>query len=358
MGQCCDFIGFAVWHSVLALLVVLCDSSTWWGVIRTIIVALISELVYATSLAINKQRPDPGHFKMAGKRVVVTGGNSGIGFSIAKQVLASGASHVVLVARNKERLESCTAELDATKSPEQEVCYISMDLSHDSVQVKISIDALCVRIGGIDVLVNCAGYSIPGEFRNLDGSAFTNMMDANYFSAVNVSRAVAPHMIRQSFGQMVFVSSVAGQLGVYGFTAYSPSKYAVRGLCEVLYTELRPYGIGVSLVFPPDTETPGLAKEDALKPKVTKIISEQAGLWKSDTVARLIVDGVTQRKYMIGCGSDGYFINALTCGAAPASSLIEFWGQLVLMPVLRVYMLFMNTYFTHLIDTEHKLKVE
>merc|ERR1719397_934713 len=107
----------------------------------------------------------------------------------------------------------------------------------------------------------------------MDLSAFTKMMDANYFSAINMTRAVLPHMIEHSSGQLVFISSVAGQLGVYGYTAYAPSKYAVRGFCEVLYAELRPLGIGVSLVFPPDTETPGLAQEDELKPKATKLIS-------------------------------------------------------------------------------------
>ena len=319
---------------------------------------LLMELIYATCVCISRMRPSPSPLCIRGQRVLITGGNSGIGYSIAKEVLAHGASHVVLVARNESRLQDCVEELNSLKCHGfvQKVICISMDLSMEPGNIKQKIDELCVSIGGVDILINCAGYSIPGEFIDLELSTFSDMMNANYFSAINITHAVVPHMIKQLSGQLVFFSSIGGQLGIYGFTAYASSKYAIRGFAEVLYTELRPYGIGVSVAFPPDTDTPGLAKENLNKPKVTQLISEQAGLWQSDEVAKNILNKVRKRQFMIGCGSDGYFINALTCGAAPPSSLFEFWVQLLLMPVLRIYMLFMNTFFTSLIDQEHKKK--
>lgn len=317
------------------------------------------ELVYTTQVCINGMRLH-GSMDVKDKRVVITGGNSGIGFSLAKQVLSSGASVVVLVARNEGRLKKCVEELNLLKDPTtQTVFYLSIDLSSDPEKVKQKMDELCSTIGSIHVLINCAGFSIPGEFKDLPIASFSDMINANYFSAVYISHAVIPHMLQsKSPCQLIYLSSVGGQLGIYGFTAYAPSKYAIRGFAEVLYHELRPYDIGVSIVFPPDTETPGLAQENLLKPKVTQVISEQAGLWKSEDVASVILDGIKARKFMIGFGSDGYFVNALTCGSSPPSSTIEFWLQCLLMSILRLYMLFMNTFFTSVINKEHSKKMK
>lgn len=87
-------------------------------------------------------------------------------------------------------------------------------------------------------------------------------------------------------GIIVFVSSQAGLIGLYGYTAYTASKYAVRGFAEALQMEVKPFGISVTVNYPPDTDTPGFAEEEKGKPEETSLISETAGLFKPEKVAK------------------------------------------------------------------------
>ena len=87
-------------------------------------------------------------------------------------------------------------------------------------------------------------------------------MRINYLGSVYCTKAVAESMKKLKFGRIVFVSSQAGQIGVFGYTAYSATKFALRGLVECLQMELKPYNIYVTLAYPPDTDTPGLKTEN------------------------------------------------------------------------------------------------
>ena len=307
------------------------------------------ELVYLTYVIINNMKQKSERFKIAGKRVVITGGSSGIGYELAKMCVEEDCSKLVLVARNEERLKAKVTELKKlSESPDQNISCLALDLSANAKEVADRFG----RLGDVDLLVNCAGFSTPGEFQNLEVDVFEQMMKANYLSSAHAAHAVVEGMMKRKKGQIVFLSSVGGQLGIYGFTAYSASKYAVRGLAEVLYHELRPHGIGVSLAFPPDTDTPGFEKENTMKPKLCQMISEQAGLWSAVDVAKVIKDGIINRRFLIGFGSDGYFVNALTNSMTPSNSIFDFWAQTFLSPILRVYMLFLQNSWTNMIDNE------
>jgi len=80
---------------------------------------------------------------------------------------------------------------------------------------------------------------------------------------------------------------MAGLVGIFGYTAYTPTKYALRGFAESLHMELRPHNIRVSLSFPPDVDTPQLAEENKYKPAETKAIAEGAGLFTADQLAQV-----------------------------------------------------------------------
>lgn len=306
------------------------------------------ELLYLSFIIVSNMRQKTRNFKISGKRIVITGGSSGIGLELAKLFVKDGCSKLVLVARNEERLKAKCSELRGQVEDGNIIQYLALDLSGDGEKVSEKMKAL----GTIDLLVNCAGYSVPGEFQNLPVSAFDEMMKANYLSAVNATHAIVPGMIEQRKGQIVFLSSVGGQLGVYGFTAYAASKYAVRGFAEVLYQELRPYNIGVTLTFPPDTNTPGLQKENESKPELCKKISDTAGLWEAVDVAKTLRDGIVNRNFMVGFGADGYFLNALSGTMCPANSMMDFWVQLLLTPILKVYMLFLQNSWNNMIENE------
>jgi len=131
------------------------------------------------------------------------------------------------------------------------------------------------------------------------------MMDVNYFGTVNVLKILLPEMQQRHSGTIVNISSVAGFIGVYGYSAYGASKYAVRGLTDVLRAELKPYNIQVSIVFPPDTQTPQLEYETQFKPFITKEVAGSAKLLSAKTVAAEILQQVERGKYVILPGSEG-----------------------------------------------------
>ena len=107
-------------------------------------------------------------------------------------------------------------------------------------------------------MVNCAGTSLSGNFEETDPAAFERLMRINYLGSVYPTRAVLPAMKKKGKGgRVVFVSSAAGQIGVFGYSAYSPSKFAIVGLGQVLRMELKAHDIYVSVAYPPDTDTPG-----------------------------------------------------------------------------------------------------
>ena len=95
------------------------------------------------------------------------------------------------------------------------------------------------------------------------------------------------------------MSSAAGLVGVFGYTAYAPTKFAVRGFLESLRGELLPYGIHVGCSFPPDTDTPQLADENRYKPKETKAISGTIKPLSAERVAKSIVEGIEKERFAI-----------------------------------------------------------
>jgi 3-dehydrosphinganine reductase len=228
--------------------------------------------------------------KLAGAHVIVTGGSSGIGFETARQAIQHGA-RVSLIARDPGRLARAAGEIGALATATADVA--------DADALRSAVDAVVGAGGPCDVLVTAAGSAHPGYFQDLDESVFRHQMDVDYFGTLYAIRAVVPSMIERGRGHLVAVSSMAGLLGVFGYSAYAPAKYAVRGLAETLRGELVPHGIVVACAYPPDTRTPGLDAEDALKPPETARISESIKPREAPAVARAIVRGIEKDRLVI-----------------------------------------------------------
>jgi len=154
-------------------------------------------------------------------------------------------------------------------------------------------------------VINSAGVAHPGTFTSLKPEIFDWMMDVNYFGTVNVLKNLVPKMKERRSGVIVNISSIAGFLGIYGYTAYSASKFAVTGFTDALKSELKPFRIHISIVFPPDTQSPQLDYEKKYKPFVTQQVAGSAKLMSADAVAKEIIKSVSRNKYIVLPGFEG-----------------------------------------------------
>lgn len=229
--------------------------------------------------------------------LLISGGSSGIGLATARAFAREGA-HVWLVARNEERLARALEEVRAScHSPDQNCGSISADVA-DPEQAAAAVAEVTARAGLPDILVNSHGVTRPGYFQELDLAVFREMMDVNYFGALHLIMAVVPGMIERRSGHLVNVSSGAALIPAYGYAAYSPSKHALRGLSDVLRIELKPYNVHISVVYPPDTDTPQHTAEMPFRPAETDAIYGNV-IVSPDFVARTILDGIRRRHYSI-----------------------------------------------------------
>jgi len=232
---------------------------------------------------------------------LISGGSSGIGLALAK-ILINEGWNVTILARDKARLEEAAVNLNASrKAQSQRIIATSADVA-DPIALNRAVEDAVAQLGAPDLLVASAGIVIPETFANLAPDAFRQTMEVNYFGTVDLVRACLPSMRANRKGQIVLVSSGAGLIGLYGYSAYAPSKFAVRGFGEALRSELKPEGISVSVVFPPDTDTPQLREEIRVRPAITSKIAGGAKVKSADDIARAILGGVRQGRFAIAPG--------------------------------------------------------
>ena len=222
--------------------------------------------------------------RIAGSHVVVTGGSLGIGLATAWACAERGA-RVSIIGRDHERLASAQRQLG------QGAAVAAADVT-DPDALATAFGDLVETHGPCDILVAAAGQAEPGYFLDLEPEAFRRQMELNYFGTLHAVRAVLPAMLDQERGHVVLVSSVSGLIGVFGYGAYTPTKFAVRGLGEALHGEFRPRGIVTSIVYPPDTNTPGFHHENLTKPPETARLSSGIAPVSAEQVATAIVRGI------------------------------------------------------------------
>ncbi len=241
---------------------------------------------------------------------IITGGSSGIGKAVAQFLVQQGAN-VSLIARNWERLNLAQKALIPLKiNPQQTILALKADVSRQE-EITQAIETAIAELGTPDMLITSAGMAIPGYFSQIPLEVFSQTMAVNYFGTLYAIRAVLPAMETAGKGHMVLISSGAGLIGLYGYSAYSPSKFALRGLAESLRGELKPKGIKVSIVYPPDTDTPQLIAENKTKPLPTKAITATAQTWLPEEVAREIIQGIITNKFAIAPGLEMTLLDRL-----------------------------------------------
>jgi 3-dehydrosphinganine reductase len=233
---------------------------------------------------------------VAGAHAIVTGGSSGIGLATAR-LLARRGARLSLVARDRARLEAA-AVLVADEAAPDAIASACADV-RDADALHTAMARLCSEQGDCDILLTAAGSAHPGYFDALHLSVFRDQIDVDYFGTLHAIRAVVPAMRARRRGHVVTMSSTAALLGVFGYTAYAPAKAAVRSLAETLRAELTHDGVVVACAFPPDTRTPGLDREEELKPEETARISAAIAPREAEAVAHAIVRGIERDQLVI-----------------------------------------------------------
>lgn len=188
-----------------------------------------------------------------GKVWLVTGASRGLGREIARAALDAGET-VVATARSTDAVR------DRLGSGHDRLHALTLDIvdtgAADSVAAEIT-----ERFGGIDVLVNNAGYAELGFFETFTDVEIRSQFEVNLFGTMNVTRAVSPHMRARRSGLIVTISSVSGLVSSAGGAVYSASKFAVEGWMEGFAQELAPFGVRSLLV------EPGMLRTDFMDPK-------------------------------------------------------------------------------------------
>jgi 3-dehydrosphinganine reductase len=230
-----------------------------------------------------------------GKTVYITGGSSGIGLAAARPF---AGANVAIFSRSQTKLDAALTLIEAAKSSNgQKFLAVPLDVAnHTDVDAKM---AATVRSFGVpDVLVNCAGVAWCNYIEETPYEQYERMMMTDFFGVRNSVTALLPSM-KERGGNIVNVASILGVIGVFGYAAYCPSKFAVIGFSGVVRAEMKKYNIRVSVLCPPDTDTPQLAEENRTKPPETRAIAGNTGLMQPEKVAALMIRGMERNKLMI-----------------------------------------------------------
>jgi 3-dehydrosphinganine reductase len=256
-------------------------------------------------------RPRVGH-------AIISGGSSGIGLALAHGLARDGWD-LTLLARNLERLG---AAKDALMAHGIAVGTRSVDVA-DAVGVERAVAAAVAGRGPPALVVAGAGIVVPGRLEAQPLDAFHRTMAVNYFGTLHLIRAVLPSMRAHRAGRLVLIASGAALIGLYGFTSYAPSKFAVRGLAEALRSELAPDGVAVSVVYPPDTDTPGYREELRHRSEISNQLAAAGGLMTAEAVAATILRGIERGRFVIAPGASMAALARWHSIAAPI--LNRFW---------------------------------
>ena len=179
------------------------------------------------------------------KVALVTGSSSGIGFETSL-ALARNGYHTFATMRNLGKDEKIKQIIE---KEDLSIEILELDVDNEE-SVNQAIKTISEKKGRIDVLVNNAGYGMWGTVEDVSIDEFKEQFETNFFSIIRLIQKVAPIMRKQSSGNIVNISSVAGRIGFPVSPAYISSKFALEGLSESLRFELMPFGINVIIIEP------------------------------------------------------------------------------------------------------------
>ncbi|KAK4405674.1 3-dehydrosphinganine reductase TSC10A [Sesamum angolense] len=247
-------------------------------------------------------RPRSVRVPIKNRHVFITGGSGGIGLALAHLCAREGAN--VTIAQLEEAKQSIKLATG------REVSVFSADVrDYDAVERVIQ------EAAAIDVLVCNHGVFIAQELEGQEMEEIKFMMDVNLMGSFHLIKAALPGMKKSRAergpGSIAIMSSQAGQVGIYGFTAYSAN-----------------------------TETPGFVRESKRRPQLTRTIAASSGAMKADEVAKKSLNGIQSGAFIIPCNLEGFLLSVATAGLSPQRSYLMAFVEVITAGIIRLTALF------------------
>jgi 3-dehydrosphinganine reductase len=232
-------------------------------------------------------------------RAFVVGGSEGIGLAVAQALVRRGTD-VAVFGRSQAKLDAALASLETNGV----ATYAdALDVRDAARTAEVLGDA--VRdFGTPDLVVSAAGFARAEWFAEASLDHVRSMIETNYLGTVHVCHALVPHLVAAGGGTVVTTSSMAGLTGVFGYAGYSASKFAVVGFSEALRRELRPAGVHVATLCPPNTRTPGFDEENRTKPAEVLAAEEKVKTLEPEQVADHLLKVLPSRPHLVIPGFD------------------------------------------------------
>jgi short-subunit dehydrogenase len=241
---------------------------------------------------------------VAGARTLVTGASGGLGHAIARALAAAGAQ-LVLTGRREEVLEALAGELYATALP--------CDLSS-----REELPRLLQAAGEIDVLIANAALPASGLLAELSQEEVDRMLEVNLRAPIALARSLVPGMIDRARGHMVFLSSLSGKAASGSSSIYSATKFGIRGFALGLREDLRPHGVGVSLVLP------GFVRDAGMYADAGVALPIGVGTSSPEEVAQAVVRAIERNRAEIDVAPAPMRLSANFASLAPeVASLVS-----------------------------------
>ncbi|MFS0904078.1 3-ketoacyl-ACP reductase [Priestia aryabhattai] len=207
---------------------------------------------------------------LKGKVALITGAGKGIGRSTAIELAKEGVN-IGLIARTEADLKAVASELEVF---DVQVAYATADVS-SMEEVNAAVEHLHTKLGTTDILINNAGIGKFGSFLELEPAEWKQIIDVNLMGVYYVTRAVLPQLIEKNGGDIINISSTAGQKGAPVTSAYSASKFGVLGLTESLALEVRKHNIRVTALTPSTVATELAYKENLTDGNPDKVMQPE-----------------------------------------------------------------------------------
>lgn len=231
--------------------------------------------------------------KISAARTVLTGASSGIGRAMAVELSKRGA-RLVVTARRQERLDELKQEVQRQGG---EIHLVAGDVSNPELRNRL-LETAESELGGLDILINNAGVTSIGEFRNSTPEYLQRIMAVNFFAPAELTRQAIPMLDRGNRPIVVNVGSVLGHRAVPKKSEYCASKFALHGFSDALRAELAPQGIDVLLLSPTTTKTEifDVALGESDKSDLSWL---KMGAYKASTVARIAASAIRKGRHEV-----------------------------------------------------------